>query len=285
MNAAKVELGERLFSDGRLSLTGQYSCAACHVPARAFTDGLARARGATGALHARNTPTLVNAAYGASLGWLEGAPSTLEEQHRVPLFNEHPIELGFGAVAEARLLELRSDPAIASLFARAFNAPAQTLELAHVLAALASYVRSLVYADSPFDRYVYFGEDALSHPAREGLDLFLSERAGCTACHAGFTLSGPVVSAETPDVAPVFHAGVRAPTLRNVALTAPYFHDGSLPTLEAVLDFYAADGHGRPVPLADAERSALLAFLDALTDRRWRPQSPDSSGAADRDGR
>jgi cytochrome c peroxidase len=270
MSAAKAALGERLFADGRLSITGDYSCASCHDPERAFTDGLPRARGATGELHARNTPTLVNAAYNASLGWLEDAPRTLEAQHRVPLFNDDPIELGFGAVAAARLASLRTDPTLAGLVERAFDVPATTLSLEHVLSALATYVRTLVFADSPFDRYVYWGEDSLTTDAREGLGLFLSAATGCTRCHTGFNLSGPVVSATTPDVEPLFHDGLRAPTLRNVAVTAPYFHDGSLDSLDAVLDFYVADGHGSPVPLTADDRRRLLAFLDSLTDRRFR---------------
>ncbi len=270
MTAAKVALGERLFSDGRLSVTGEYSCASCHDPARAFTDGRAVAVGATGAHHARNTPTLVNSAYAASLGWLEDAPRTLEAQHRVPLFNDAPIELGFASTAA-----FANDADVVAAFPRGFG----TDEL---IAAIASYVRTLNFADSPFDRYLYFGEESLSDPAKAGLTLFLSERTGCSDCHRGFNLSGPLVHSLAPDAEPAFHDGVRAPTLRNVAVTGPYMHDGSIPTLAEVIDFYAVGGRGRAIDLDSSEREALLAFLDSLTDRRWlsAPVSPTQASPA-----
>ncbi len=241
MSEQKVALGRTLFFDTDLSATGQYSCASCHDPARAFTDGRTRALGATGQLHARNTPTLVNAAYAASLGWLEGGARTLEVQHRIPLLNDSPVEMGFPG---GRDLEVIVD-------------------------ALASYVRTLIYADSAFDRYLYYGEDALDADAKAGLLLYLSPRTGCSDCHLGFNLSGPLVHALAPDAQPTFHDGVRAPTLRNVAVSAPYMHDGSITSLPEVIDFYAAGGRGAPIELAADERSALVAFLVSLTDRRW----------------
>ncbi|NJN50844.1 MAG: di-heme enzyme [Gammaproteobacteria bacterium] len=258
MTPAKVALGERLFSDPRLSLTGTWSCASCHDPARAFTDGRTRAVGATGEVHARNTPTLVNAAYGASLGWLADAPQTLEAQHRIPLTNRHPVELGFESTAA-----LAEDQAVRALYPDGFG-------IDELIDVLASYTRTLIFADSPFDRYVYYGEPVLSEPARQGLMLFLSPRTGCSECHRGFTLSGPSVHALSPDTQPAFHDGVRAPTLRNVAVTGPYLHDGSIETLAGVIDFYASQGRGEPVPLSAEERGALVAFMKALTDRRWR---------------
>jgi len=279
-NAAKAELGRRLFFDTRLSVTGSYSCASCHDPSRAFTDGLARARGATGEIHARNTPTLINAAYGASLGWLDQGVRSLEAQHRIPLLNEAPIELGFGRAAEARLAQLRADEGLAKLIPEAFDGvTAADLTLDHLVRALASYVRTLVFADSAFDRYVYCGEPSLSAEALAGLRLFLAPRTRCAGCHGGFNLSGPVVHALSPDTPPVFHRGIRAPTLRNVAVTAPYFHDGSLATLADVLAFYDLQGHDGPIPLDPDEQRALVAFLEALTDRCWvaaPPQRPST---------
>lgn len=269
VSAEAVALGATLFSDARLSMTGDYSCASCHDPARAFTDGRARAIGATGQAHARNTPTLINAAYAASFGWLDTGPRSLEAQIRVALEGTDPIELGFDRVAEERLDALRADDAFRDAFVRAFRLPAESLATEHLVMALASYVRSLVFADSPFDRYVYWGEDTLSAQAHAGMTLYLSERLGCSGCHGGFTLAGPAVSVETPGVAPVFHDGVRAPALRNVARTAPYMHDGALPTLDDVLAFYAETGRDRPLHLDDTERAALRAFLESLTDTRW----------------
>ena len=274
MNAAKVNLGALLFFDGRLSLTGAYSCASCHRPSAAFTDGRARARGALGDLHARNAPTLVNAAYGASLGWLDSGLTTLEAQHRVPLFNESPVELGFGRVARERLAELRTDPAIRALVPAAFDGSSpDRFDVDQIVAALASYVRTLIFADSPFDRYVYWGEPSLSADALAGFALFASPRTGCADCHGGFALAGPVVSERVPSAAPIFHDGVRAPTLRNVAVTAPYMHDGNVATLDDVLAFYSKVGRGRPLDLSADETRELRAFLESLTDRRFADQA------------
>jgi cytochrome c peroxidase len=269
VSVARVAFGETLFSDPRLSLTGGYSCASCHDPARAFTDGRARAIGATGQAHARNTPTLINAAYAPSFGWLETGPRSLEAQIRVALEGNDPIELGFDHVAEERLAALRADEAFATAYVRAFGLPVESLGTEHLVMALASYVRTLVFADSPFDRYVYWGDDTLSARAHAGMTLYLSARLGCSGCHGGFALAGPAVSVEAPAAAPVFHDGVRAPALRNVARTAPYMHDGALATLDDVLAFYAETGRGRPLRLDDRERAALRAFLESLTDRRW----------------
>ncbi len=241
MTPAKVAVGERLFFDKRLSIDGSYSCASCHDPGRAFTDGLAVAIGVTGERHARNTPTLINAAYNVSFGWLADAPRTLEDQHRVPLHNTNPLELGYPGI--------------------------DGLAEDEVVESLASYVRTLIRADSPFDRYVYYGDQAaMSMLAREGLELFLSPRTGCSACHRGFTLSGPVRHQLVPDAEPEFHDGIRTPTLRNVAVTAPYMHDGSIATLEAVIEFYDRGGRGQPLDLSAEEHAALIAFLGSLTD-------------------
>jgi cytochrome c peroxidase len=272
MNAAKVALGGRLFGDERLSVTGSYSCASCHDPARAFTDGRPRAVGATGDVHPRNTPTLLNAAYAARLGWLATGPESLEAQIRIALVSEEPVELGFARIERERLETLRTDATLAAEFATAFDEPIAALSTPHLVQALASYVRTLVSADSAFDRYVYWGEAMPSAAARAGLELFLSERAGCAGCHDGFNLSGSSVSAEKPAAEARFVRGIRVPTLRNVALTAPYFHDGSRATLDAVLDFYTVDGHGRPISFTPAERCALLAFLRSVTS----PGAPGS---------
>ena len=275
MNAAKVRLGEVLFFDGRLSLTGAYSCASCHDPARAFTDGRAQARGALGDLHARNAPTLVNAAYAASLGWLDSGVRTLEAQHRVPLFNETPVELGFDRVAARRLDELRADPAIDQLLSEAFDGlPPARFDVDQIVAALASYVRTLTFADSPFDRYAYWGEGALSRDALAGFALFASARTGCADCHGGFAFAGPVVSANVPNARAIFHDGIRVPTLRNVAVTAPYMHDGSLATLDDVLAFYSTVGRDKPLELDADETRELRAFLESLTDRRFAVGAP-----------
>ena len=317
MSSAKVALGERLFSDGRLSLTGTYSCASCHVPALAFTDGRVNAIGATGEHHTRNTPTLINAAYAASFGWSDPTLLTLEAQHRVPMFNHTPVELGLDQVLPQRLSELSADPGIAALREAAYPGTDAGVTLDQMIQGIASYVRTLISADSAFDRYLYEDEDSLTVEARRGMRLFFSERTNCSLCHASFNLSGPVVQQGIPSPPAVFHntglyniggtgrypdpglethtgratdmGAFRAPTLRNVAVTAPYMHDGSIATLEGVIDFYDAGGRvidsgpfagdGRVNPfkrkeihalhLDSQEKSDLVAFLKCLTDRRY----------------
>jgi cytochrome c peroxidase len=330
MSDAKVALGLALFGDSRLSATGAYSCASCHRPELAFTDGLPSAVGATGQLHARNTPSLFNVAYNASFGWSDPNTRTLEAQHLIPMYNTEPVELGLNEEQVARLLDqLLSDQRTYRQLRRAFpELERQALGLQHVVQALASYVRSLVVADSAFDRYLFFDEDTLTASAKRGMRLFFSERLGCSLCHASFNLSGPVRSTLAPDIDPVFHntglydlgdgrypdpgaaahtgraedtGAFRAPSLRNVALTAPYMHDGSVATLPEVLSIYAAGGRaieagdtagdGRLNPFkrrevsgfefSNEEREALLAFLLALTTRSLPKDGTDAARGVD----
>ena len=303
---AKAELGRHLFYDTRLSVTGTYSCASCHVQARAFTDGRTRAIGATGQPHRHNTPTIANAAYAASLGWSDPRLVLLEQQLRIPLFGTTPVEMGLTDPLPAALVRaLRADPYYQSAFARAFPGGPAPVDARHVVMALASFVRTVLSYRAPLDRLL-FADDrtALSAPARRGMTLFFSPRTRCAQCHNGIALGGPVRTQSRPDARPILrntglydvdgrggyppadsgaieHTGkaadmgaFRIPTLRNVALTAPYMHDGSLPTLAAVLDHYARGGHaGRHrspqvsgFVLTAAERSDLLEFLQALTD-------------------
>jgi len=272
LSAAKVRLGELLFFDTRLSQNGTQSCASCHRPEREFTDGRRRAVGATGSVHPRNTPTLWNVAYNVSFTWLDAGLDALEKQIRIPLTGTAPLEMGF---SEALLPTLAADAALMRRHAEAFGA--EPLSLDTVIRALATYVRTLVRADRPFDRFfLYDDRSRFPDEARDGLALFFAPRLGCSECHAGPHLSGPT-HAPGQDVAPVFHRTavggaafpVRAPSLRFVSLTAPYMHDGSLDTLDDVIAFYSAGGNAhserlRPFVLTAAERRALLAFLETL---------------------
>ena len=272
MSEAKVALGRRLFGDVRLSFNRSTSCASCHDPARNFSDGRPRAIGADGRPHARNTPSLWNVGYNVSFTWIDQGVSTLEAQLQLPLTGREPVEMGFGA-EQARALA--ADPEIDALQRAAFGDV--LLGEDSVIRALAAYVRTLVRMDSRFDRY-FFWDDAAGFDARArmGMELFFSERLGCGQCHAGTHLSGPTA---LPDraVAPVFHRtavsnstiAVRAPSLRFVRRTAPYMHDGSLATLDDVIDFYGGGGGEgaerlEPFTLEANERAALLAFLEAL---------------------
>ncbi len=316
MSAAKVELGRHLFYDPRLSVTGRMSCASCHQQALAFTDGKPHAEGATGEAHPRGSMSLVNVAYGSRFGWAHPLLDTLEAQALLPMFGERPVEMGLAELADDRLAMLRADGRYARLFTAAWPDDPAPISWRHVVQAIACFERALVSARSPYDRFMTGDESALSESARRGLDLFLSERLECFHCHGGFNFSDAVDHRGMAAAEVAFHnnglydldgrgacprgeTGVheisgaaadmgrfKAPTLRNIAVTAPYMHDGSLATLEDVLAHYerggrrlttgphAGDGAGSPlksefVPgfvLTDAERRDVIAFLHSLTD-------------------
>jgi cytochrome c peroxidase len=290
----KIELGRYLFYDRRLSVNGKSSCATCHRQELAFTDGLPRAVGATGEKHPRGAMSLVNVAYSAVLTWSNPGITSLEQQALVPMFGEKPLELGLRA-GDGFLARLKSDPKYHELFAHAFPADTDPFTVANVAKAIASFERSIVSARSPYDRYHYGGDDsAVSDSAKRGEILFFSRQLSCFRCHGGFNFSGNTISARHPATELEFrNNGVygapglfeftkdpkdsgkfKAPTLRNIALTAPYMHDGSLATLDAVVSHYAAGGHKDPnqdplvagFALSSQDRIDLIEFLKSLTD-------------------
>jgi cytochrome c peroxidase len=258
LTPARVELGRRLFFDPRLSVNGNSACGACHRQEFAFTDGRARAVGATGEPHTRGSMSLVNVAYRRALTRAEPPIASLEEQALVPMFSEHPVELGLKG-HEARIFAaLEADPIYGRLFREAFPSHEPRIATETIAAAIAAFERTIVSFRSPYDRFRYEGvESALTPAAQRGFALF-EGRAGCARCHDGINFDG------SPN-------GSRAPTLRNIGVTYPYLQDGSAPTLDAVLD-----RHGNGPALAPWERAELLAFLDSLTDldalvdTRWR---------------
>ncbi len=316
MSAAKIELGRHLFYDLRLSLNETQSCASCHEQARAFTDGRAQGKGSTGELHPRSPMALVNVAYAASLNWANPLVRDLEAQALGPLFGESPVELGMAGHEQELLQRLRSDSYYPGAFGEAFGELDGEISVDTITKALASFERTLLSYRSPYDRYLDGDASALSLSARRGLGLFLSERLECFHCHGGFNLSGSVdhegnqfdqasffnnglynldgAGAYPPENEGLFtfsnlardHGRFKPPTLRNIAKTAPYMHDGSLATLDDVLDHYtrggtltssgAYAGDGRDSPnkssfvigfeLSGQDRADLLAFLNALTD-------------------
>lgn len=316
MTAAKVELGRYLFYDTRMSVNGKASCATCHKQELAFTDGRAVGMGATGELHSRSAMSLVNVAYSAALTWSNPRLTRLEEQALTPMFGDHPVELGLRE-GDGFLPMLRSDPTYRDLFERGFSGDSDRFTIANVTKAIASFERSIISARSPFDRYHYGGDDsAVSDFAKRGEILFFNQHLSCFRCHGGFNFTDSTVSETNATRQIEFHntglynlAGLlsypapnvgiyeytkepadvgkfKAPTLRNIALTAPYMHDGSIPTLEGVLDHYAAggrhitsgayagNGHDNPnkdpliggFTLSESDREDLIAFLNSLTD-------------------
>ena len=294
MSPAKVELGRRLFFEPRLSVTGRYSCASCHDPGRSYADGRAQARGATGQTLPHNAMALVNVAYNISFGWDAPRLRSLEAQMLVPLMNEHPVELGLRGRAAAVCAQLAQQPEYARSFAQAFPGEATPVTLANLIRAIAAFERTLIFGRSPFDRYVFEGEHtALSPQAKRGMALFFSARAGCSSCHSGFNFAGNWRDAHGPTGPASFAdngtgaGALRVPTLRNVALTAPYMHDGRFASLAAVVVHYstlaAAPAHDQRLPrspFSADERAALVAFLESLTDPCATQVDPLACGTA-----
>ncbi len=317
MSDVKVELGRRLFYDTRLSANETYSCASCHKQELAFTDGLANAIGSTGDIHPRSSMSIVNVAYYTVLTWANPLMTTLEKQALGPMFGENPVELGLSGKEGVMLERLKAEPLYQDLFTSSFPAAAEPINLQNTVRALSAFERSVLSYRTPFDRYEY-GHDkaALSEAQIRGKDLFFGEKMECFHCHGEFNFSDSYATETSSFTEKMFHntglyniggtgaypagnAGVyevtglasdmgrfRAPSLRNVAVTAPYMHDGSVATLSDALDHYkvggrtiasgpfAGDGSKNPYKslvihgfeLSEDEKADVIAFLEALTD-------------------
>jgi cytochrome c peroxidase len=249
MSDAKAELGRYLFYDVRLSGNGTQSCASCHEQRFAFTDGRAVSVGSTGQLHPRGSMSLVNVAYAKVLTWADPALTRLEDQALVPMYGDHPIELGLGR-SDAWLGALQRDEKYRRLFGLAFGDRPDPFTRDHVVNAITTFERTIVSARSPFDRYHFERDDqAVSAAAKRGEVLFHSRPFSCFTCHGGVNFSGGT-SGE-----------FKAPTLRNIAVTAPYMHDGKVATLDSAITHNVPD-----LVLTVAQRADLLAFLQSLTD-------------------
>ncbi|MEM7280575.1 MAG: cytochrome c peroxidase [Pseudomonadota bacterium] len=281
MSERKVILGRKLFFDRRLSGNQTYSCASCHKPELAFTDGLRQAIGSTGEKHQFSALSLFNVAYNSSLGWVDANTRTLEDQVHIPLFNENPIELGISGKVGEILGRLRRDSDIVSDFAVAFPNHQQPVSITHIAKAIAAFERTLIAADSAYDRYVYYDDKTvMSESAKRGMGLFFSERLQCSVCHQGFNFSSSVSYQGNENTKPDFHntglsGEFRAPTLRNIALTAPYMHDGRFADLLEVIEHYAkgANSDSNTIvselmvgfELNPTQRNDLVEFLRSLT--------------------
>ncbi len=319
LTEAKAELGRYLFYDKRLSGNGTQSCASCHQQDKAFTDGRAVAVGSTGERHPRNAQGLANVVYHATLTWANPSLMRLESQMQVPLFGDSPVEMGVNEHNRQEVIgRIRSDPIYAPLFKAAFPDATGPIDWPQITQAIASFQRTLISANSRYDRYLQ-GREVLTPAEMRGLKLFFGEKAECFHCHSGFNFNDQVVHASTRVLDTPFHntglynigntgnfpehnqglfeftnnpadrGKFRAPSLRNVEVTAPYMHDGSVPTLEAVLDHYAAGGRlitsgphagdGRQHPnksdlislidLNPQEKADIIAFLKTLTDEEF----------------
>ena len=304
MTAEKVTLGQRLFYDANLSGPGYMSCSTCHMPEHSFSEQRPVSVGVTGQFHSRNAMAIVNVAYMKTLTWANPNEVRLEDQAKVPIFGTHPIEMDTKGQEGKVILFLQRDPIYPDLFQKAFPNQNPPISFDTITKALASFERTLISYQSPYDDYKYNHNDsAMSEEAKQGEALFMSDRVGCSACHSGVHFSDATQ-------APIFHntglynldgqgaypegnqglyehtgnaldrGRFRTPTLRNIAKTAPYMHDGSIATLEDVLDHYAAGGRAaqqgkaspliseklHPFVLTEIEKRQLIAFLNSLTD-------------------
>ena len=321
MSAEKVELGRHLFYDQRLSANGTQACASCHVQELAFAEARALPIGSTGDVIPRNSMSLANVAYSSRHTWANPLLESLSQQATIPLFNEIPTELG-AVFAEQEILErLADDPIYVELFDAAYpdDRDGDRISWLNIRRAIASFQRTLLSYSSPYDAYLAGDEDAISASAKRGAALFFDEEFECHHCHNGFNLTNATEHAGTVFDSPAFfNTGLynidgegtypeggwglseftldvqdmgkfKPPTLRNIALTAPYMHDGSIATLEEVVDTYAAGGRvidegpyagdGRQNPykssfvsgfeMSEQDRADLLAFLESLTDETF----------------
>jgi cytochrome c peroxidase len=276
----KLALGRRLFFERRLSGDGRTACATCHQPSRAFTDGLPVPIGVHGRAGRRNTPSLLNRAYGQRFFW-DGRAATIEEQVTSAL--EGPTDLDLPAASAAA--RIASEREYVAGFRAAFGEPVSASGLVR---ALATFVRGQLSADSAFDRFAAGNSRALTTVARRGRELF-NGKANCWRCHAGplltddsFHNTGVSWGRDAGHVEftghPEHRGRFKTPSLRNVAITAPYMHDGSVATLEAVVEFYDRGGERNPnldaqiqrLRLSAAERAAVVAFLTSLTGSAYR---------------
>lgn len=282
----KVALGKQLFFDPRLSGKNDMSCATCHLPQKAFADGKARSEGADGKLLARNTPSVLNTGLLPALFW-DGRAASLEEQALGPI--QSPEEMNQNL--DELMRELNAVPGYVKQFQKVFGTDVDRHGIAR---ALAAFQRSLVSRNSPLDRYLAGDEDALSPEAQRGMELFVGA-AGCIRCHHGPALSDGKFyrlgasfqdngrEAVTDNADDRFR--FRTPPLREVARTAPYMHDGSIPTLEKVVEFYLRSvplegPDGQPIDvdplysLSYTDIDALVAFLKSLNGELPRIEPP-----------
>ena len=310
-DSAQLVIGQYLFFDRRLSINNTRSCGTCHNPAFAFTDGYKRSLGAFADLHQRNTEPLFNLSY---LKYLTAADSTLHtplQQMKNPLLNEHPSEMGVKGNEEVIFRKIKNDPLYKDLFQQC----GQELSWDYIKKDISLFTLSLVSDNSPYDRYKKGDSAAIPPAVKKGIQLFFSSTLACANCHGGFNFSSPNIKDKKGDTIFYFNTGLyntngkgaypaydrglmmsthnkndmgkyRVPSLRNLAFTAPYFHDGSAATLKEVIDIYTAGGRNilqgtdkgngiqnpykhaliKGFSISETDKINLISFLLSLSD-------------------
>lgn len=288
-SAEKVELGRLLYFDKRLSSDGTVSCASCHAPEKAFTDGAAVSTGIGGQKGGRSAPTVINRAYSTLQFW-DGRSPSLEDQAKGPIAN--PIEMTSdkdGATAHAACIKrLRAVPGYVKSFEKVFGT--KDFDIDHVAKAIATFERTVYSGNAPFDRSSAGDKKAMTAAQVRGMAIFFNKTA-CDSCHLGFNFTdgsfvniGIGMDKPQPDLGRYIvskkeedKGAFKTPTLRDIEHTGPYMHDGSLKTLEEVVEHYNKGGiknphldqRMKPLNLSADEKRDLVAFLKALSGEGW----------------
>ena len=304
-----AEAGHLLFFDTRISFNNTKSCASCHAPQFAFSDGYRKSVTATGDNVLHNSPSLINIRFHHFFDWANPSITSLEQQHRRPIFNLHPVELGATGNENMILNKLRADTVYTGLFRALYPNDPNSISFDHIIQSIAAYVKTLVSKNSPYDRYTSGDSSALNSSAIAGMQLFFSPRLQCASCHPPPYFTTATLSYNTDSIyintglyninntnqypsqdngltavthLPKDDGRFKIPSLRNVSMTAPYMHDGSINSLEEVIDMYR--NGGRLLPSGDGrinqnkdkrihgfqitatEEKNLISFLYSLTD-------------------
>lgn len=307
----KEETGRYLFFDKRLSVNNSKSCASCHDPAMAFTDGYRKPLGVFADLHFRNTPTLINISSHNFFNWANTEVQSIENQMNGPLFNARPVEMGLDSTNTHTLKIFKEDQNYNSLFKKAYPSESDPVSWSNIKQSLVAYIQTFQSYNTPYDRYKLNDSSAISESAKVGELLFFSAKYNCGQCHrppafgadstmalkeqfANIGLYNYEAVAQTGGDLGLFHSTgsekdkgkFKVPTLRNLSMTAPYFHDGSAATLDEVLMVYEQGGrnitygenqgdgrqdtHKHPlisgIRMTESERQQLLDFLYSLND-------------------
>ena len=280
LSKEKVELGRLLFDDKRLSADGMISCASCHIKKYAYSDTVPISAGIHGKKDKRNAYGLVNVAYQKSL-FMEGGIPNLELQSLAPFLNENEMGFELNHAVE----RVGGDEIYQKLSKAAFDT--DSIDARIIAFSLAAFQRTLLSSGSRYDQFLQGDSTSLSSEERAGKDLFFSSRTQCSTCHSGFLFTDQEYYNIGLDSTVVDEGRVaitqskkdlgkfKTPSLRNVALTGPYMHDGSIKTLEEVIEFYNSGGYDhpnkdsriKPLQLSEEEKSKLISFLRTLTDR------------------
>jgi cytochrome c peroxidase len=315
-STTKAELGHYLFYDRRLSVNNTKACASCHAQEFSFTDGYTRSIGALGDLHQRNSRPLINIIFNRYLTSADSSLHFPEQQIDNPMMNERPQEMGIKDHENEILLKLKEDGLYRNKFEKAFPGQKDPFTIKNIQWAICSFVKSIFSFQSPYDHYTYgHNKTALNDAQLKGMQLFFSDSLHCNSCHGGINFSNPSIKDSDGNKLSYFNTGLycidpdgaypgydrglemltgnagdmgkyRVPTLRNLAFTAPYYHDGSAATLQDVIAVYedggrhiamgsyAGDGRKNPYKhslikgfrLNSEERRNLIAFLLSLSD-------------------